>query len=66
MEQTEKKPLQIGVSSKNNNIPVWKIIRKQILERTGLAEDMWFQDHFPHYEAGMLIIVKTRNTIEFI
>ena len=40
VKQTEKKPLQIGVSSKNNNIPVWKIIRKQILERTGLAEDM--------------------------
>jgi len=43
-----------------------RIVRKKILEKFDLLEDVKFLHDYPHYEAGALIMQKTKATVDFI
>lgn len=43
-------------------IPCGYIVRKEILEKLELANDEQFAYEFPHWQSGLIIVVKTPKT----
>lgn len=67
IQNTTNSSLQIGIEPRLRPVyPNYIIIRKQILELFNLLTDYFFLQKWLHYEAGVLIIIKTPDTIKFI